>query len=158
MKCKETHKANLTISAFSLSHNKIKAKEITHRFRPKLTLHARMNPVASQIATLMGPTWGPSGSCRPQVGPMMAPWTLLSGLLLCLTHTLQLFGHHIKTRDREFHPKVNSYKRIIIVDLRRRACLAVSIHRYGWFDTEIPCIALPNVHHCNEHRLWRPTE
>ena len=24
-------------------------------------------------------TWGPPGSCRPQVGPMLAPWTLLSG-------------------------------------------------------------------------------
>ena len=29
----------------------------------------------------MGPTWGPPGSCRPQVGPMEAPWTLLSGIL-----------------------------------------------------------------------------
>ena len=28
----------------------------------------------------MGPTWGPPGSCRPQVGPMLVPWTLLSGL------------------------------------------------------------------------------
>ena len=27
----------------------------------------------------MGPTWGPSGSSRPQMGPMLAPWTLLSG-------------------------------------------------------------------------------
>ena len=27
----------------------------------------------------MGPTWGPPGSCRPQMGPMLAPWTLLSG-------------------------------------------------------------------------------
>ena len=27
----------------------------------------------------MGPTWGPPGSCRPQMGPMMASWTLLSG-------------------------------------------------------------------------------
>ena len=35
----------------------------------------------SQIARLMGPTWGPSGSCRPQMGPMLATWTLLSGLL-----------------------------------------------------------------------------
>ena len=26
----------------------------------------------------MGPTWGPPGSCRPQMGPMLAPWTLLS--------------------------------------------------------------------------------
>ena len=35
----------------------------------------------SQIAKFMGPTWGPPGSCRPQMGPMLAPWTLLSGLL-----------------------------------------------------------------------------
>ena len=28
----------------------------------------------------MGPTWGPSGADRTQVGPMLAPWTLLSGL------------------------------------------------------------------------------
>ena len=27
----------------------------------------------------MGPTWGPPGSCRPQMGPMLAPSTLLSG-------------------------------------------------------------------------------
>ena len=26
----------------------------------------------------MGPTWGPAGSCQPQMGPMLAPWTLLS--------------------------------------------------------------------------------
>ena len=31
-----------------------------------------------QITKFMGPTWGPSGSCRPQMGPMLAPWTLLS--------------------------------------------------------------------------------
>ena len=34
----------------------------------------------SQTARLTWPTWGPPGSCRPQVGPMLAPWTLLSGL------------------------------------------------------------------------------
>ena len=27
----------------------------------------------------MGPTWGPPGSCQPQMGPMLAPWTLLLG-------------------------------------------------------------------------------
>ena len=31
----------------------------------------------SQIAKFMGPTWGPPGSCWPQMGPMLAPWTLL---------------------------------------------------------------------------------
>ena len=30
-------------------------------------------------ARFMGPTWGPPGSCRPQVGPISASWTLLSG-------------------------------------------------------------------------------
>ena len=28
----------------------------------------------------MGLIWGPPGSCRPQVGLMLAPWTLLSGV------------------------------------------------------------------------------
>ena len=37
--------------------------------------------VTSQISKFMGPTWGPPGSSRPQMGPMLAPWTLLSGLI-----------------------------------------------------------------------------
>ena len=32
-----------------------------------------------QIAKFMGLTWGPPGCCRPQMGPMLSPWTLLSG-------------------------------------------------------------------------------
>ena len=32
----------------------------------------------------MGSTWGPPGSCRPQMGPMLAPWTLLSGTVTCM--------------------------------------------------------------------------
>ena len=34
----------------------------------------------SQIAKFTGPTGGPLGSGRPQMGPMLALWTLLSGL------------------------------------------------------------------------------
>ena len=34
------------------------------------------------IARFMGPTWGPSGADRTQVGPMLAPWTLLSGIYM----------------------------------------------------------------------------
>ena len=33
----------------------------------------------AQTEKFMRSTWGPPGSCRPQVGPMLAPWTLLSG-------------------------------------------------------------------------------
>ena len=34
--------------------------------------------MTSQIARFMGPTWDPPGSCRPHMGPMLVPWTLLS--------------------------------------------------------------------------------
>ena len=37
--------------------------------------------VFTQIARFMGPTWGPPGSCRPQLGPMLTPCMLLSGRL-----------------------------------------------------------------------------
>ena len=34
------------------------------------------------ITRFMGPAWGPSGADRTQVGPMLAPWTLLSGTFI----------------------------------------------------------------------------
>ena len=33
------------------------------------------------ISRFMGPTWGPSGDDRTQVGHLLAPWNLLSGYL-----------------------------------------------------------------------------
>ena len=35
--------------------------------------------MVTQIARFTWPTWGTPGSCRPQLGPMLGPWTLLSG-------------------------------------------------------------------------------
>ena len=37
------------------------------------------NLVTALIGRFMGPPWGPSGADRTQMGPMLAPWTLLSG-------------------------------------------------------------------------------
>ena len=34
------------------------------------------------ITRFMGPTWGPTGANRTQVGPILATWTLLSGKLM----------------------------------------------------------------------------
>ena len=42
---------------------------------------AKMGPLNTQIARFKGQTWGPPGSCRPQVGPILAPWTLQSGCI-----------------------------------------------------------------------------
>ena len=35
----------------------------------------------SQTEKFKGTTWGPPGSCWPQMGPMLVPWTLLSMLI-----------------------------------------------------------------------------
>ena len=51
-----------------------------------------MDPT-SLIARLMGPTWGPSGADRTQVGPMLAPWTLLSGMLSSYWGITGVLGH-----------------------------------------------------------------
>ena len=48
----------------------------------------------------MGPTWGPSGTDRTQIGPVLVPWTLLSGTFGFLTfrhrvtHTYFIELHH----------------------------------------------------------------
>ena len=36
---------------------------------------------SSRIARFMGPTWGPSGADRTQVGPMLTPFILLAGFV-----------------------------------------------------------------------------
>ena len=42
-----------------------------------VTIEEFCNP--TQIARFRWPTWGPLGNCRPQAGPILAPWTLLPG-------------------------------------------------------------------------------
>ena len=46
----------------------------------------------SLIARFMGLTWGPSGADRTQVGPMSAPWTLLSGIIFSSFHCILVGG------------------------------------------------------------------
>ena len=49
---------------------------------PTIVVHEGQEVRVSEqtlIARFMGPTWDPPGSCRPQIGPMLAPWSLLSG-------------------------------------------------------------------------------
>ena len=52
----------------------------------------------TQIAKFMGPTWGPPGSCRPQMGPMLAPWTLLSGYIN-ITHDQDIDATCVLCKD-----------------------------------------------------------
>ena len=54
-------------------------------FLQQSTLYRHMQYI-SLIAKFMGPTWGPSGADRTQVGPMLAPWTLLSVIVSILPY------------------------------------------------------------------------
>ena len=57
--------------------------------------YCRLRPTGTTlIARFMGSTWGLSGADRTQVGPILAPCTLLSGKLLI---ELQHNGHFIET-------------------------------------------------------------
>ena len=41
--------------------------------------HWLLHAETTLITRFLGPTWGPSGADSTQVGPILAPWTLLSG-------------------------------------------------------------------------------
>ena len=45
-------------------------------------LHTDAKYQYTQITKFLGPTWGPPRSRWPQMGPMLAPWTLLSGICI----------------------------------------------------------------------------
>ena len=49
----------------------------------------------SLIARFVGPMWGPSEADRTQVGPMLAPWTLLSGMPLGFWNCLFMTRYRI---------------------------------------------------------------
>ena len=51
-------------------------------YRPLMGILFRFSTL---IARRMGPTWGPSGADRTQVGPMLATWTSLSVYILVMS-------------------------------------------------------------------------
>ena len=66
---------------------------------------------APQITKFMGPTWGPPGSCRPQMGPMLAPWTLLSGSVRDLV-SMGMSSHNNKNNHMQI--KVTISHRVLV--------------------------------------------
>ena len=53
------------------------------RWRQVLRFQHSIMSMYTGIAKFTGPAWGQPGSCRPQMGPIVAPWTLLSGQRSC---------------------------------------------------------------------------
>ena len=69
----------------------IRAFTSHHITSPSTSHNITSYHITSQITKFMGPTWGPPGSCRSQMGPMLAPRILLSGI------TSPSTSHHTKS-------------------------------------------------------------
>ena len=68
-------------------------KYIRIKLRDKLMLK-----YASPDSKVQGANMGPSGSCRPQMGPMLAPWTLLPGSVMVevsVVMSVALYGNRL---------------------------------------------------------------
>ena len=73
--------------------------------------------VASVIARFMRPTWGPSGADMTQVGPMLAPWTLLSGITchsLHINHSITM-PWNLTLSNQNNHHKMVVHMNLIIM-------------------------------------------
>ena len=58
------------------------------------------------VARFIGPTWGPSGADRTQVGPMLAPWTLLSGCIPHSTAVTEALPGRVRFYTHKRHPRI----------------------------------------------------
>ena len=67
--------------------------------------------LVSHIARFMGPTWGPAGAHRTQVGPMLAPLTFLTGIWFCNIHVMK----NELTDDNESFASTRNYHNDMVV-------------------------------------------
>ena len=93
------------------------------------------------IARFLGPTWGPCGADRTQVGPMLAPWTLLSASMQQHEYSIQrlatkVFGvqiltfyvtQHHRISSSNFEKYVQANTNIIIINHRKFPVLLSSV-------------------------------
>ena len=81
----------------------------------------------------MGPTWGPPGSCRPQMGLMWAPWTLLS-------EYVDILRRRPRMKHRTYWPNLSngwetSLKNRSRIISRRRGMCGKQLHKL--FDDNV---------------------
>ena len=90
-------------------------------------------PESTQIARFMRPTWGSPGSCQPQMGPMLTPWTfLLSGYSSYFTKLMGL-KKMIATFPRTQWVEKKTEKKQQQC-LMNRIILRTTIVRYHWHN------------------------
>ena len=109
------------------------------------------------IARFMGPTWGPSGADRTQVGPMLAPWTSLSGgLALTIAWYNNNHVHYSGDILYLWAMDQNELWRVMLYQYK------MAYLQYGcrcvWCDASFTCIGINMIMRClhvdAEYRVW----
>ena len=77
--------------------------------------------MATQIARFMWPTWGPPGSSRPQICPMLAPWTLISVYLWFVVNFIAVGIDAFST----IYVMADEVSRVVILFTVQQACDAM---------------------------------
>ena len=87
--------STVIIHSFSTTHSKRMCMmiSISSQRRMYYLVH-----VPCQIAKFMGLTWGPLGSCRPQMGLMLAPWTCYQEYLALVFITSESMKYNRRKR------------------------------------------------------------
>ena len=79
----------------------------------------------------MRSTWGPPGSSQPQMGPMLAPWTLLSGaflLHLTLYHVENEVAYIVFTSEfRDRQPIINYIWKPLLININVNVFVCLSM-------------------------------
>ena len=94
--------------------------------------NSRCVSLRSQIAKFMGPIWGPPGSCRPQMGPMLTTWTLLSGM-----YTLPMYVSHrtCSSCDKRYDQRIlcpGKHRTHTVETTPSCVCIVYLIVQGGW--------------------------
>ena len=111
------------------------------------TVWVWIHRVGPLIARFMGQTWGPSGTDRTQVGPMLAPWTLLSRLRVCYQPRFesQLGRYNI-------YIYMDTFMYVCVYPCVYVQCMCICIDNLSPFDSKITClcqsIKINNKHVC----------
>ena len=98
----------------------------------------------------MGPTWDPPGSCRPQMGPMLAPWTLLSGKEMDKKWNLQWAPHILLSAVNFEVSSVSIFKKAAHI-LFELACINLLISKMVKLERSL-CLFI--VHTMTLMKLW----
>ena len=96
------------------------------------------NSKGALIARVMGPTWGPSGADRTQVGPVLAPWTLLSGGSLELhTQTQLIPGIPHQCNDALNHKQLDCLLKSFRLTTKKTSKLCINVMCAGIHQEQV---------------------